>query len=213
MFDIKEWQAITHAQQRRMNNSTNIYNDTNIHDDSSDDISDDSGDDNETNSEELEISRVAEMREQAMTLHAHLARAYNVKTLAQNIRIVDELQHACFLRSPAYFQEEKRMRDIFDGDQNYEWTYSNPNLDDGTGPNSFRAHYRVSRNTFNIIVNTFQNDPEFDGSEAMDGFIYPVWMQVAVVLWRLSNTNFGSTIAKILGWHAPILHEYRNKMA
>ncbi|OAD70524.1 hypothetical protein PHYBLDRAFT_171274 [Phycomyces blakesleeanus NRRL 1555(-)] len=69
-------------------------------------------------------------------------------------------------------------------------TYRHSYLHNGTGVNSFQAHYRVNRETFNIIVNVLKEDSEYKTSEERN--------EVAVVLWHLSNMHFGYRMASEL---------------
>ncbi|KAL0097152.1 hypothetical protein J3Q64DRAFT_1828367 [Phycomyces blakesleeanus] len=115
--------------------------------------------------------------------------------LTQNVRTIDDFQYACYLGSPVHLVEQSEIRNNLNGGTNHWWTYRHPYLHDRTGPNSFQTHYQVNRKIFNVIVNVLRRDFEYQASEERSEVSHPVWKQIAVVLWHLSNTHFGYRIA------------------
>ena len=86
------------------------------------------------------------------------------------------------------------------------WSIHHDTLtDDSIGKMSFRAHYRVTRKTFEWIVNEFKEYEEYLGSQSRNGI--PVYIQVAAVLWRFANTHFGYRLSEsFLGIKAGSYH-------
>lgn len=90
------------------------------------------------------------------------------------------------------------------GEETTWWRITHPNLRDDPRLNedgsavreyTFKEHYRINRNTFEILVNLLCETKEFRGSVYSE-ISWPIWKQVAIVLWRFSNTHFGYRMAK-----------------
>ncbi|OAD67108.1 hypothetical protein PHYBLDRAFT_67244 [Phycomyces blakesleeanus NRRL 1555(-)] len=160
-----------------MSNNTNI----NSCIDSSNSVYNDSDDENETSAEH-------ELATMQKIFYVTFQRNSNFDLDKYNCL---ELE----LGSPVHLVEQSGIRNNLNGGTNHWWTYCHPYLHDGTGPNSFWAHYRVNRETFNVIVNVLRRDPEYQASEERSEVSHPVWKQIAVALWYLSNTHFGYRIA------------------
>lgn len=60
---------------------------------------------------------------------------------------------------------------------------------------SFKSHYRISLQVFNLLVDELAQLPEYTGSQTHPNS-YPVHVQVAVVLWRFANSHFGFRIMR-----------------
>lgn len=97
-----------------------------------------------------------------------------------------------------------RRRNPVTGGETTWWSITHPNLLDTPEYNdygrvvresTFKEHYRINLNTFEILVNLLSATEEFRGS-ALSAHAWPVWKQVAIVLWRFSNTHFGYRMAK-----------------
>ncbi|KAL0087496.1 hypothetical protein J3Q64DRAFT_1885461 [Phycomyces blakesleeanus] len=77
------------------------------------------------------------------------------------------------------------------------WTIDHPNLtDEETGERAFKTHYRITRSTFENLVNLLKNTAAYSRFTDEQRSTWNVAQQVAVVLWRFCNTHFGYRIAK-----------------
>lgn len=106
----------------------------------------------------------------------------------------------CFIQSgsPIHLQAERVTRQYASRNMHLTreyWTITHPNLNDDDGPNSYKAHYRINKRTFVALVNIMMNSPHYLGSQTSGG--YPIYVQVAIVLWRFANCHFGYRIAKV----------------
>ena len=84
------------------------------------------------------------------------------------------------------------------------WTIVHPSLTgepplDSSGravrESTFKEHYRVTLSTFELLVNELSETEQYANLSERDTN-WPVWKQVAVVMWRFSNTHFGYRMAK-----------------
>lgn len=68
------------------------------------------------------------------------------------------------------------------------WSFTHDNLRDDDKTQSYKAHYRMKKATFNQLIEILDQHSAFD-LKAHNST--PTYMQVAVVLWRFSNCHFG----------------------
>lgn len=68
------------------------------------------------------------------------------------------------------------------------WEYTHDNLRDDDRSQSYKAHYRMNKTTFNSLVQILDEHPAF---MLKSNNRTPTYMQVAVVLWRFANCHFG----------------------
>ncbi|OAD68359.1 hypothetical protein PHYBLDRAFT_173357 [Phycomyces blakesleeanus NRRL 1555(-)] len=59
----------------------------------------------------------------------------------------------------------------------------------------FKEHYRITLSTFETLVNILLGTELYRRCDESE-LVRPVWKQIAVVLWRFSNTHFGYRMAK-----------------
>ncbi|OAD75504.1 hypothetical protein PHYBLDRAFT_166744 [Phycomyces blakesleeanus NRRL 1555(-)] len=59
----------------------------------------------------------------------------------------------------------------------------------------FKEHYHITLSTFETLVNILSGTEPYRRCDESE-LAWPVWKQVAVVLWRFSNTHFGYRMAK-----------------
>ncbi|OAD73872.1 hypothetical protein PHYBLDRAFT_64827 [Phycomyces blakesleeanus NRRL 1555(-)] len=85
--------------------------------------------------------------------------------------------------------------------------HKNKYLNDGIGPKGFRTHYRVNQDLFDILVHELAENPSFKDAEENGTEIYPVWKQLAIVLWSVSNTFLGRSLAAERLNITPELHD------
>jgi hypothetical protein len=76
------------------------------------------------------------------------------------------------------------------------WDDVFPYLSDEIGGNSFSAHFRMKRATFNQLVQRLQQHPAFS-NEAPNSI--PVERQVAIAIWRLANNDGIRVMEQTLG--------------
>ena len=97
-----------------------------------------------------------------------------------------------------------RRRDINGRTNVTWWSITHPSLSDTPRINSngsvvrestFKEHYRITLSTFNMLVNILSETEHYAKFVGQDS-AWPVWMQVAIVIWRFSNTHFGYRLAK-----------------
>ncbi|CAO3587183.1 unnamed protein product [Absidia cylindrospora] len=92
---------------------------------------------------------------------------------------------------PGWFSAPPSPRVI---NNNHYWDVTHAELnDDDESPRSYKANYRVNRDTFNWLVNTLSVHPAYN----TNGSQHPVYIQVACVLWRFANAHFGYRMASI----------------
>ncbi|KAG2214220.1 hypothetical protein INT45_010706 [Circinella minor] len=76
------------------------------------------------------------------------------------------------------------------------WTSFHPSLsDEEEGRSSFKAHYRITLETFNNLIRKLSSCEEYMGSQLHGGF--PLFIQVATVLWRFANSTFGFRVMEM----------------
>ncbi|CAO3654615.1 unnamed protein product [Mucor hiemalis] len=66
--------------------------------------------------------------------------------------------------------------------------YVHANLRDDNSTQSFRAHYRMNKTTFQKLVEVLEEHPAY---QLRAHNATPTFIQVAMVLWRYSNNHFG----------------------
>ncbi|KAL0091926.1 hypothetical protein J3Q64DRAFT_1875520 [Phycomyces blakesleeanus] len=144
---------------------------------------------------ETEVKRLHYMREHLLNMHETLIQIYSNIMLAGNNHMTDDFQTVCYLGSPMHITAERIVHNNLDGSNVYWWILCHPHLHNGVGINSFRDHYRINRRTFNCMVNVLSRDSEFKASNERGNTSHSIWKQVAIVLWRLSNTHLGYRMA------------------
>lgn len=92
----------------------------------------------------------------------------------------------------AQIHRERTRRSRMDTREQY-WLEKFPALVDDDSSNSFKAHYRVTRRTFDWLLRELKQCGEYLGSQMYGG--YAGELQVACVLWRFSDTHFGYRFA------------------
>lgn len=146
----------------------------------------------------LESQRVRMVEDMLLDLQSAIVQFQSTITIHNGAQVLRDFQYVCYLGSPVHFIQEATNTRVNGNSYNW-WSVRHPNLHDGTGPDSFRAHYRINRATFDFIVDVLKDDTEFKVSNERDGTTsHPVWKQVAIVLWRLSNTHIGFRIAEAM---------------
>lgn len=84
------------------------------------------------------------------------------------------------------------------------WTIVHPSLSDtplidmngrAVKESTFKEHYRITLSTFEMLVNARRETEPYANISEEDN-PWPVWKQIAIVLWRFSNTHFGYRMAK-----------------
>ncbi|KAG2206970.1 hypothetical protein INT47_008439 [Mucor saturninus] len=68
------------------------------------------------------------------------------------------------------------------------WSYTHDNLRDDDRTQSYKAHYRMKKATFNKLIEILDQYSAFNLKTHNST---PTYMQVAVVLWRFANCHFG----------------------
>lgn len=74
------------------------------------------------------------------------------------------------------------------------WDVVHPNLPDNDGAGSFKAHYRMYRSTFNSLAERLSTHPVYQSTVPN---AYPVYIQIACVLWRFSNSHIGYQVMSV----------------
>ncbi|KAI8329546.1 hypothetical protein BC941DRAFT_196748 [Chlamydoabsidia padenii] len=75
------------------------------------------------------------------------------------------------------------------------WDIVHPGLDDTRLDSSYHANYRVNRDTFNLLVATLSQHPVYQSRNPAYPQT-PCYIQVATILWRMTNTHAGYRIVK-----------------
>ncbi|KAG2215837.1 hypothetical protein INT45_002906 [Circinella minor] len=76
------------------------------------------------------------------------------------------------------------------------WTSFHPSLsDEEERRSSFKAHYRITLETFNNLIRKLSSCEEYMGSQLHGRF--PLFIQVATVLWRFANSMFGFRVMEM----------------
>lgn len=89
------------------------------------------------------------------------------------------------------------------------WTYTHANLKDDDRTQSYKAHYRMKKATFNSLVEIMNEHPAF---MLKSNNSTPTYMQVAVVIWRFSNCHFGYRMMEAtLGFSQGSLFNFTNR--
>ncbi|KAG2193587.1 hypothetical protein INT47_007390 [Mucor saturninus] len=150
----------------------------------------------DSETEQTEQTGLFEAMEKITVLQSTMAYTINQITMAESHRIINDVQFMIFMGSPVHLTEGMTTGTRLSGNTYHWWTHRHPHLHDGRGIDSFRAHYRINIRTFNFIVMVLKQEPEFAASDERDNNVsHPVWMQVAIVLWRFSNTHLGYRMA------------------
>lgn len=89
------------------------------------------------------------------------------------------------------------------------WEYVHPNLRDGNSTQSFLAHYRMNRGTFEKLVKALEGHPAF---QLRAHNSTPTYIQVAVVLWRYANNHFRFRMFQaLLGYSQGSFHNFSER--
>lgn len=166
----------------------------------------------ETTDVVIDDERFQIVRDTFEEVQAILEINHNDLVLLDGQHVILDLQHLLYMGSPFHMTETPTRTTISDGSSYNWWTHRHSFLHDGTGPNSFRAHYRINRKCFDFIVSVLKEDPAYVISDSRETSSHPVWKQVAVVLWRLSNTHLGYRMAReLLGVTQGSYHRFTSR--
>ncbi|MGO2587356.1 MAG: transposase family protein [Streptococcus thermophilus] len=98
--------------------------------------------------------------------------------------LLTEKEELMYAANSAHFRREKNLG---------YWTVTHPNLKDDYSTQSYYAHYRMRKASFDKLVNDLSEHPKFQLTAAN---ATPTYIQVACVIWRYANCHVGFRTAE-----------------
>lgn len=151
----------------------------------------------------IQVKKNEEQNELLKTVITVFQRRHISHTMGTFKLVTDMVLLSIFAGSFGHIEAVPRRR-IVNQWETVWWTITHLNLTDEPLINSdgtvvrestFKEHYRIKFNTFETLVNILSITEPYRIFDERDS-AWPVWTQVAVILWRFSNTHFGYRMAK-----------------
>lgn len=159
------------------------------------------------NQELIRVNKRKRMSTEDATNFAQLLAIYYQKdvqrTLENKLLVNEDIYLSIYMGSFIHIDAVRIRRNIAGRETDW-WRLTHPVLNDmprldNNGriirESTFREHYRITKYTFELLVNLLCRSEAYRGTVEKPSS-WPVWKQVAIVIWRLSCTHFGYRMAK-----------------